>query len=141
MTVCSTAARGGPVYGVRPCPVMHRTYASTGSRPSMSMGGTAMHRCRRRRGSSGATPGCRPACRGPASSRGAADGTLNACGGRKVGPPPAPPGQVVESPGEAEGRHVGPAETAPVQAKEQLNKGKQRGHAKQHPPTEGVPTE
>jgi hypothetical protein len=61
--------------------------------------------------------------------------------GRKVGPPPAPPGQAVESPGEAEGRHVGPAETAPGQAKEKPKKGKQKGHAKQHPPPEGVPTE
>ena len=48
--------------------------------------------------------------------------------GRKVGPPPAPPGQAEESPGKAEGRHVGPVETAP-------------GHAKQPPPAAGVPTE
>jgi 2-keto-4-pentenoate hydratase/2-oxohepta-3-ene-1,7-dioic acid hydratase in catechol pathway len=61
--------------------------------------------------------------------------------GRKVGPPPTPPGQAVDSPGEAEGRHVGPVETAPGQAKEKPKKGKQKVHAKQHPPADGVPTE
>lgn len=61
--------------------------------------------------------------------------------GRKVGPPPVPPGQAEESPGKAEGRHVGPAETAPEHAKETPKKGKQKGHAKQHPPVEGVPAE
>jgi hypothetical protein len=61
--------------------------------------------------------------------------------GRKVGPPLVPPGQAVESPGNAEGRHVGPVETAPGQAKEQPKKGKQKGHAKQHPPAQGGPTE
>ena len=50
-------------------------------------------------------------------------------------------GQAEESPGKAEGRHVGPAETAPEHAKEKPKKGKQKGHAKQHPPVEGVPTE
>lgn len=61
--------------------------------------------------------------------------------GRKVGPPPEPPGQADESPGKAEGRHVGPAETPPGQAKEKPKKGKQKGHAKQHPPAESAPTE
>jgi hypothetical protein len=61
--------------------------------------------------------------------------------GRKVGPPSAPPGQAVESPGEVEGRHVGPVETAPGQAKGQPKKGKQKGHAKPHLPPRGVPTE
>jgi hypothetical protein len=61
--------------------------------------------------------------------------------GRKVGPPSAPLGQAVESPGKAEGCHVGPVETAPGQAKEQPKKGKQKGHAKQHPPAKGGPTE
>jgi hypothetical protein len=61
--------------------------------------------------------------------------------GRKVGPPPQPPGQVEESPGKAEGRHVGPVETAPGQAKDKPEKGKQKGHGKQHPPAESVPTE
>ena len=61
--------------------------------------------------------------------------------GRKVGPPSAPPGQTVESPGEIEGRHVGPVETAPGQAKGQPKQGKQKGHAKPHPPPRGVPTE
>jgi hypothetical protein len=61
--------------------------------------------------------------------------------GRKVGPPLAPPGQAVESPGKAEGRHVGPVETAPRQGKEQPKKGKQKGHAKPHPPAKNVPTE
>jgi hypothetical protein len=74
--------------------------------------------------------------------------------GRKVGPPPEPPGQVEESPGRAEGRQVGPVETAPGQARETPNQGKQKGqakekpkqgkqkgHAKQLPPAEGVPTE
>jgi hypothetical protein len=61
--------------------------------------------------------------------------------GRKVGPPLTPPGKATESPGKAEGRHVGPVETAPGQAKDQPKKGKQKGHAKQHPPSEGVPTE
>jgi hypothetical protein len=61
--------------------------------------------------------------------------------GRKVGPPPEPPGQAEESPGKAEGRHVGPVEMAPGQAREKPNQGKQKGHAKQLPPAEGVPTE
>jgi hypothetical protein len=61
--------------------------------------------------------------------------------GRKVGPPSAPLGQAEESPGQAEGRHVGPVETAPGQAKDQPKKGKQKGHAKQHPPAKGGPTE
>jgi hypothetical protein len=61
--------------------------------------------------------------------------------GRKVGPPTGPPGQAVESPGKAEGRHVGPVETALGQAKDQPKKGKQKGHAKQHPPEKGIPTE
>jgi hypothetical protein len=61
--------------------------------------------------------------------------------GRKVGPPLTPPGQAVESPGKAEGRHGGPVETAPGQLKDQPKKGKQKGHATQHPPAEGVPTE
>ena len=43
--------------------------------------GTARNSGGRHRGSSCMTPGCRPACRGPTSSRGAADETLNACGG------------------------------------------------------------
>jgi hypothetical protein len=54
--------------------------------------------------------------------------------GRKVGPPLTPPGQAVESPGKAEGHHVGPVETAPGQGKDQPKQGKQKGHAKQHPP-------
>jgi hypothetical protein len=61
--------------------------------------------------------------------------------GRKVGPPSAPPGQAEESPGKAEGRHVGPVETAPGQAKDQPKQGKQKGHAKQHPPAKGSPAE
>jgi hypothetical protein len=61
--------------------------------------------------------------------------------GRKVGPPSIPPGQAVESPGKAEGRHMGPVETAPGQAKDQPKQGKQKGHAKQHPPAKGAPTE
>jgi hypothetical protein len=81
MTVCSTAARTSPVCCTCPCPVTHRAYGSTGSSPSIPMCGTAMNGCGRRRGSSCATPGCRPACRGPASSLGAPDGTLNAYGG------------------------------------------------------------
>jgi hypothetical protein len=36
---------------------------------------------------------------------------------------------------------VGPVETAPGQAKDQPKKGKQKGHAKQHPFAKGVPTE
>jgi hypothetical protein len=47
----------------------------------MCTSGTARNSGGRHRGSSRMTPGCRPACRGPTSSRGAADETLNACGG------------------------------------------------------------
>jgi hypothetical protein len=61
--------------------------------------------------------------------------------GRKVGPPLAPPGQVVKSPGKAEGRHVGPVETAHGQAKEQPKKGEQKGDAKPHLPAKGRPAE
>jgi hypothetical protein len=61
--------------------------------------------------------------------------------GRKVGPPLEPPGQAEVGPGRAEGRHVGPVETAPGQAKGQPKKGKQKGHAKPHPPAKGGPTE
>jgi hypothetical protein len=61
--------------------------------------------------------------------------------GRKVGPPLTPPGQAVETPGKAEGRHVGPVETAPGQTKDQPKQGKQKGHAKQHPPEKGISTE
>ncbi len=69
-------------------------------------------------------------------------GTLAVAGpGRKVGPPLTPPGQAVESPGRVEGRHVGPVDTAPGHAIEQPQKGKPKGHTKQHPPTENVPPE
>jgi hypothetical protein len=61
--------------------------------------------------------------------------------GRKVGPPLTPPGQAMESPGKAEGRHVGPVETASGEGKGQPKKGKQKGYAKQHPPTKGAQTE
>ena len=81
MTVCSTAVRGGPLRGMAPCPLLNRACGFIGSSPSIFTYGTAMSGCGRRRGSSRMTPGCRPACRGPTSSRGAADGTLNACGG------------------------------------------------------------
>ena len=71
----------GPVLGMDPCPLSNKACGSIESSPSISTWGTVMNGCGRRRGSSGAIPGCRPACGGAASSRGAADGTLHACGG------------------------------------------------------------
>jgi hypothetical protein len=78
--VCSTAAGGGPVLGLDPCPLSHKACGSLESSPSISTWGTVMNGCGRHRGSSGTTPECRPACGGAVSSRGAADGALHACG-------------------------------------------------------------
>jgi hypothetical protein len=79
--VCSTAARGVPVLGLDPCPLSHKAGGSIESSPSISTWGTVINGCGRRRGSSGATPGCRPACGGAVLSRSAADGALHASGG------------------------------------------------------------
>jgi hypothetical protein len=82
--VCSTAARGGPVLGLDPCPLSHKACGSIESSPSISTWGTVINGCGRRRGSSGATPGCRPACGGALHASGGHIGHCRACDGRSA---------------------------------------------------------
>jgi hypothetical protein len=55
MTVCSTAARGGLVRGMAPCPLSNRACGVIRSSPSIFTYGTARNGCGRHRGSSRAT--------------------------------------------------------------------------------------